>query len=184
MAALVSDENENVWVAASDGDIEKVQKYIQDDPRMATSGDENGYTAIHAAAAYGHQQLIQILLEAGADLHARDSDGDTPLHHCDDPATAAFLVSLGASPTISNNEGKTPPQVHLEDEEEAMVAYWRSVGALDAGPIITMVTGDVDFEGQGQLPCFDEGDENEEAGPTAIADGASGNGMADEGAQP
>ena len=74
-----------------------------------TRGDENGYAAIHAAAAYGHQELIQYLVTSGADLHARDSDGDTPLHHCDDPATAAFLISLGASPTIANDAGRTAP---------------------------------------------------------------------------
>jgi len=106
------------------------------------------------------------LLSHGADLHARDSDGDTPLHHCDIPAMAAFLVELGASPLVANNDGKTPPQIHLEDEEEEMVAHWRSVGILDSGPIVTMVPG-TDFAGQETLRPFDEEAlmENEDEGP-------------------
>lgn len=50
------------------------------------------------------------------------SDGDTPLHHCDKPETAEFIMGLGADPRVPNSEGKTPPIAHLEDEEEAMVS--------------------------------------------------------------
>lgn len=107
-----------------------------------------------AAAAYGHHELITYLLSVGADIHQRDNDGDTPLHHCDSPTTAEFLLSLGAEPTIANNEGRTPPQTHLSDEEEEMVAFWREKGILDSTPIVTMVQEE--FEGQAQLETFDE----------------------------
>ena len=106
------EQADNVWVAASDGNIAKVQAFIAADPTTVSSGDENGYTAIHAAAAYGHKELVQLLLAAGADIHAQDNDGDTPLHHCDMPEMAAFLISLGANPLAANNEGKTAPQVN------------------------------------------------------------------------
>ena len=161
---LPMSDDANVWVAASDGDLVKVQQYIAQDPKLATQGDENGYSCIHAAAAYGHHEMITVLLGHGADLHARDTDGDTPLHHCDNPETAAFLMSLGAQPTVANNAGKTPAQVHLEDEEEAMVEYWRSVGILEAGPIVTMVSGGEDFEGQETLGNFDSEDIMAEGG--------------------
>ena len=131
--------DQNVWVAASDGDLAKVQAYVQADPALLSKGDENGYSPIHAAAAYGHKELMQWLVGAGADVHARDSDGDTPLHHCDSPEAAEFLLSLGASPTLANNEGKTPPMVHLQDGEEEMVSFWRKRGELSEAPLITQV---------------------------------------------
>jgi len=172
MAALLPmNDDENVWIAASDGDLEKVRQYIAQDPRLATAGDDNGYTAIHAAAAYGHQELFQMLLTAGADIHARDNDGDTPLHHCDDPTMAAFMVALGAAPTVANNDGKTPPIVHLEDEEEAMVAYWRETGMLEEGPVIVPFAGD--FEGQDQLEAFDEEEIAAEGMDDDAADGSA-----------
>ena len=132
-------------------EIEKVQGYLATNPELLNAGDENGYTPIHAAASYGHHELIRLLLDAGADVHQRDkyetvtvanhgilsacllqtnqpplfpspfSDGDTPLHHCDMPQTAEFLISLGASPEAQNDEGNTPPMAHLDNEEEAMV---------------------------------------------------------------
>jgi hypothetical protein len=172
MAALAMTEDDNIWVAASDGDMEKVQAYINADPKNASIGDETGYTPIHAAAAYGHHELITYLLSVGADIHQRDNDGDTPLHHCDAAATAEFLLSLGASPTIANNEGRTPPQTHLSDEEEEMVDFWRAQGILDSAPIITMV--EEEFPGQAQLESFDEDADEEEANAES--------GMNDEGA--
>jgi ankyrin repeat protein len=60
------------------------------DPRRATrpSGETGafmrdvrtrGETPLHRAAAFGSEESIQRLLDAGADLTARDANGDTPL---------------------------------------------------------------------------------------------------------
>jgi len=39
-----------------------------------------GKTALHAAAYRGHEELVQVLLQAGADLEAAGSDGFTPMY--------------------------------------------------------------------------------------------------------
>jgi hypothetical protein len=38
-------------------------------------------TALHKAALHGHLPIIQCLLQAKADVHARDADGWTALHN-------------------------------------------------------------------------------------------------------
>ena len=38
-----------------------------------------GETALHRAAAFGESETIQLLLDAGAQVDARDANGDTPL---------------------------------------------------------------------------------------------------------
>jgi ankyrin repeat protein len=38
-----------------------------------------GETPFHRAAAFGTEQAIQLLLEAGADIDAKDANGDSPL---------------------------------------------------------------------------------------------------------
>jgi hypothetical protein len=38
-----------------------------------------GETPLHRAAAFGDSDTIQLLLEAGAKIDARDMNGDTPL---------------------------------------------------------------------------------------------------------
>ena len=44
-----------------------------------TSNDES-YTALHLAAGHGITAVLEVLLDLGAELEARDSDGWTPLH--------------------------------------------------------------------------------------------------------
>jgi ankyrin repeat protein len=41
--------------------------------------DERGRTALHYAAAIGYTDVVMLLVEQGADLHAADADGVTPL---------------------------------------------------------------------------------------------------------
>lgn len=129
-------EDNNIWIAASDGNIAKVQAYVQADPSLLQKGDDSGYSPIHAATAWGHKELMHWLVAAGADVHARDADGDTPLHHCDKPEAAEYLITLGASPTMTNAAGQTPPMMHLIDGEEAMVEFWRSKGLIPEGAVI------------------------------------------------
>mmetsp|Transcript_4127 Transcript_4127/g.4833 ORF Transcript_4127/g.4833 Transcript_4127/m.4833 type:complete len:153 (-) Transcript_4127:714-1172(-) len=129
---MISDQNNdrNIWIAASDGNISEVQQFLEANPNLLNAGDENGYTPMHAAASYNHQELIQMLLSAGASLDVRDTDGDTLLHHCDEPRSAEYLLSLGCNPATTNNEGKDAPTAHLENEDEAMITFWRAHGFL------------------------------------------------------
>jgi hypothetical protein len=51
------------------------------------------------------------LLEAGADIHAQDKNGATPLHRAVRTRSAAavqFLLDAGADPAIKNKPGSTP----------------------------------------------------------------------------
>jgi len=56
-------------------------------------------TALHMAARRGIAEVAEALLDCGADIHARDKAGDTPLQrakNCRKPCVAALLVSRGA----------------------------------------------------------------------------------------
>ncbi|KAJ5214973.1 hypothetical protein N7468_010652 [Penicillium chermesinum] len=44
------------------------------------SFDSHGHTALHRAALYGHESVLAVLLQAGADHTLPDSTGLTPLH--------------------------------------------------------------------------------------------------------
>ena len=54
----------------------------------------------HAAAFQDASSTAEVLLNQGADVHAKDNDGSTPLHHCgvtkDASATAEVLLKGGA----------------------------------------------------------------------------------------
>jgi ankyrin repeat protein len=42
--------------------------------------DSYGSTAIHEASSFGHDDIVRLLIKAGAHVLARDTDGATALH--------------------------------------------------------------------------------------------------------
>ncbi|KAG7192785.1 uncharacterized protein KQ657_001568 [Scheffersomyces spartinae] len=108
----------NLWVAAADNNIDVVKEHLDSGSYNANSKDPNGYTALHAAASYGHKDLLKLLVERGGDINIQDGEGDTPLHHTEDVETAKFLVEeLKADTTITNNDGLTAA-AYIEEEDE------------------------------------------------------------------
>mgnify|MGYP000096003847 CR=1 FL=1 len=75
--------------------------------------DDEGWSALHAAALKGCAEVVKILVDAGADLNAQlKSDGRTPLHFAavlESRLDAAIeLINAGADVTLTDNEGRTP----------------------------------------------------------------------------
>ncbi|KAN0138107.1 Ankyrin repeat-containing domain protein [Lactarius tabidus] len=74
-------------------------------------GEERGYTPLHLAAAEGHLDMCQVLLERNADVRVHDNSGDTPLHlaasshHLE---IARILLKYNADVNSQNEDGSTP----------------------------------------------------------------------------
>lgn len=67
------------FLAVEEGDLLAVEGLLKEEPRLATARDERGATALHHAAFVGNQAIGDLLLEAGADINARDgTHGATP----------------------------------------------------------------------------------------------------------
>jgi ankyrin repeat protein len=61
--------------AARKGDAKKVQALIQADPKLVADKDSRGDTPLHAAALHGQLTVAQILLDAGANVNAKNNYG-------------------------------------------------------------------------------------------------------------
>ena len=79
----------------------------------------------------GYNLSFLFILSAGANINSRDVDGDCPLHICEDPAIAEFLLSNGADETLVNNDGLSVYQQALELENEEMVMFWAKRLGID-----------------------------------------------------
>lgn len=107
----------NLWIAAADNNIEKVKEFLESPNLTPNSRDQNGYTPIHAAAEYAHLDLLKYLIDHGGDVNVKDSDGDTPLHACEQVSVAEKLVELGANLDAKNDEDQTPLEKAEEDAD-------------------------------------------------------------------
>lgn len=96
----------------------------------ATPHDPGGETPLHLAAQ--RQDVVKILLEAGADVHAQDTEGYTPLHWASAAATE-LLLAAGAEVNARNVAGLTPLHtLYGEDPTvaEVLLAAGADVNAL------------------------------------------------------
>jgi ankyrin repeat protein/mono/diheme cytochrome c family protein len=91
------------------GDAKSVDARIAESPGLVTSKDLMGTTPLHHAAGFGTLQVMQLLLDKGADVNARNRRGSTPLHWAiHDAAKVRLLVSRGAAVNTKSIEGRTP----------------------------------------------------------------------------
>ncbi|PWW76016.1 ankyrin [Tuber magnatum] len=122
----------NIWIAASDNDIQSVARFLSQDPTSVNSRDGNGYTPIHAAVSYNHIPLLRSLVRThGGDVNVQDNEGDTPLFVAETVEVTRVLVEeLGADVGHRNGLGLTAADTIEEDGQFPLVAaYLRGLGA-------------------------------------------------------
>lgn len=107
-------EQQAVIRAAKKGDEGTVRTLIEADPALLNARDRDGSTPLHCAAWKGHATVVTLLLDAGADVNARNQNdhwGDTPLHaaaHGGQRVVAEILITRGADVNARNSRGNTP----------------------------------------------------------------------------
>jgi len=58
--------------AARKGDIKKIKELLQNDPKLISAKDNDGDTPLHEAALHGQLEAAQTLINAGADVNAKN----------------------------------------------------------------------------------------------------------------
>ncbi|KAM3718779.1 Protein phosphatase 1 regulatory subunit 12A [Dirofilaria immitis] len=94
------------------------EQWLKDGEMHDHPHSRTGATALHVAAAKGYNDVVSLLLKAGADVNCRDRDGWTPLHaaaHWAEHEAAAILIQNGASFSELTNNGETVLNVADKD---------------------------------------------------------------------
>jgi ankyrin repeat protein len=119
------DQEADIHKAAADGDVETVRKLLEKDPGLAKKRSEDrahrGRTPLHVA---GSAEVVKILIDAGADVHAKDDFDWTPLHTASCAEVAEFLIIQGADVNAKAQRQFTPLHT-LEDPGAAEVVIER-----------------------------------------------------------
>lgn len=102
-----------LYSAAYHGSVENVKVLLKKETLdIDWRHPQGGATALYVACEFGHVQVAQLLIAAGAAVDAARDDGATPLYKaCQDggkPAIAQLLVTAGAQVNQQDRAGMTP----------------------------------------------------------------------------
>jgi ankyrin repeat protein len=112
--------------AVRQGDLETVMQLINGDPSLVNERMERGYSPLHWAVNRNDTAITRLLIDQGADLEAKDADGDTPLHwtaYYNRLANCRILVSAGADLNSLNNLEMTPLSAAIESANSAVARF-------------------------------------------------------------
>lgn len=108
--------------AAESGNPDVVREILRYHPKLETR-DGEGKTAMFAAGDYrdsdkegARVECVRLLAEAGANVNARDKDGNTPLHETFLTDVEEELLKLGANVNARNDDGETPIFTTVDDD--------------------------------------------------------------------
>lgn len=98
--------------AALDGDLEKVSELIETGIDLDAQCKQ-GWSALHCAAETVSPEVAAALVQAGANIEARDIYGNTPLWRAvmaakSNGSVIELLLKDGANPDSANESGVSP----------------------------------------------------------------------------
>ncbi|RYD45063.1 MAG: ankyrin repeat domain-containing protein [Verrucomicrobiaceae bacterium] len=119
---------------AEEGDIQGLQNAVARDPQAVLGRTDRGWTLLHRAAVFGHTDIVDFLLNQGADPNARDRRRFTPLHgaatgYSTQVPAMALLVAAGAKTDERNSDWQTPLMVCAQYSNPYGMVYLLGCGA-------------------------------------------------------
>jgi RNA polymerase sigma factor (sigma-70 family) len=103
----------NACILACLGDLKRLSALLDTDPEETRSRHKVGASIVgepvHAAANHGQIEIMQFLIDKGADINARADMGQTPLHLATTLEMVQLLAENGADTTARDDDHGTPP---------------------------------------------------------------------------
>ena len=102
-------------VAALAGRYFKLAQVLHRNGSSVDPQGRKGVSTLHSATFYWDLEMVQVLLDYGVDVNAKNDWGNTPLnyalkygHKIVDPSVVRLLLDHGADPNLQANGGQTP----------------------------------------------------------------------------
>ncbi len=113
----LADNDIRILEASENGNLEEVHKLIEKDPDVVHARNQHWSTPLHVAIQVGHYDVVELLIEKGADVNAKNVHGNTPLHIVVIVGETVFvklLIRNNAKVDIKNGNEKTPIEIAKE----------------------------------------------------------------------
>lgn len=112
-ATAASSCDSRLTVAAAVGDVGKCEQLLSEERIQPNSWDDDGLTPLCVAACHGHSEIVDLLLQAGADagLPNHNYAGSTSLHAAaqhEQGKVCMALLAARADPWVLDKQGITP----------------------------------------------------------------------------
>lgn len=127
---------QRIRMAITLSDTEEVRRLLQEEKQTLESSTyeseinslESRETLLYIAAGNGDLDIVELLIDEGADVNVGNNHNSTPLHiavWCKNPAVVALLLEKKANPNARNNNNYTPLHnaVKEYDQEAESVSH-------------------------------------------------------------
>ena len=124
----------DAFEAAALGDVRVLGRELERDPGLVSAWSHDGFTLLHLAAFFGHDDAVRLLLSHDADVTtvSQSPMRVTPLHSAvagDHASVAKALVEGGADVNARQSGGWTPLHSAAANGDEDLVRYLLDNGA-------------------------------------------------------
>ncbi|XP_051977534.1 oxysterol-binding protein-related protein 1-like isoform X2 [Xyrauchen texanus] len=129
----VLDPEEQFLKDARNGNLESIQRLLMSKIKEEAKIDINckgksksnhGWTPLHLACYFGHKDVVEVLLKAGADTNLPNNVGDTPLHKAaftGRKEVVMLLLQYDACPSVINGTAQIPKDITQNIEIKSML---------------------------------------------------------------
>jgi ankyrin repeat protein len=133
VSALAPDGFSALHLAAFFGQPSVAQLLVDRDADVNAEADNSSHVQpLHSAVAGRDAQCVQILLDAGADVDARQHGGSTPLMAAaqnGDLEIVRALLAVGADPSLRSDDGRSPFDFAEAEGHQEVLSALRAAAA-------------------------------------------------------
>jgi pectate lyase len=156
-------EVSSLHVAAYVGDQTRVEAFIAKGVETDKKIGMLGNTALHSAAAGGHAEVAEFLIDKGSDVNAQNRSGQIPLHIAAQAGylhVVRLLLDRGSEVSIQDKNGRTALSLAQKANHTEIVELLRKQGAEDLSKNHTAENkrfndvADLVLTGETQNNCF------------------------------
>jgi len=98
--------------ALENADISAVRALLLRDPGLAVAVLPDGWPVFLLQSVYPKAEIIDLMIEHGADPNVRNARGEALLHLIGDTEAIRKLLSVGADINALDHQGQTPMMAH------------------------------------------------------------------------